>query len=282
MKNNIIIPRILLYLSLCFFILPSCGTRDENGAGNDSGNPDIIKQEVILSPESQDMLNRFPSPFEVATMLRDAHAPYIFRLTNPPENVNRYFTQKTKALNLGIYSTDLAYSSTYNMQDETGKFIYCTGKLAGDLGLAGIYDKNLLAKAGKYRENRDSLVQLVNQFLENTSDFLRRNNRTQAAALVASGAFVEGLYIVASLCQLTASNSRLATAIFAQKESLDKLLKILGEYGTDSTIKPVAHELSRLLPVFTSYGLGTGNQLPASQAAAIVKLTGDVRSAMIK
>lgn len=273
-----------------FFYLPAlvaamlggCGDQAGNPEASGESNPDIIKQEVILSPEAQDMLNRFPSPFEVASMLRDANAPYIFRLTNPPENVNRYFTQKTKALNLGIYSTDLAYSSTYSMQDETGKFLYCTGKLAGDLGLAGIYDKDLLAKAGNYRENRDSLVQLVKQFLANTNDFLRRNNRTQAAALVASGAFVEGLYIVASLCQISASNSPLSTAIFTQKESLDKLLKILWEYGNDSTIKPVADELSSLLPVFTSYGLGTGKQISASQAAAIVKLAGDVRSAMIK
>ncbi|MCX6285331.1 MAG: hypothetical protein NTW31_13985 [Bacteroidetes bacterium] len=273
---------LFLFWILSLAFLPACNNSGENTAGADESSSYIIKQEIILSPETQDILNRFPTPFEVTMMLQEVKAPYIFSLTNPPANVNRYFTAKTKALNLGIYSTDLAYSSTYERADETDKFLFCTGKLAGDLGIAGVYDKSLPAKVEMFKNNRDSLVALVKRFFGETGDFLRRNNRNQVAVLVSAGAFVEGLYIASSLCQVARDNSGIASTLFSQKESLDKLTRILGEYSNDSNIKPVADELAKLKPIFTDYGLGSGKAIPQSKAAGIVAITEQVRASMIK
>jgi len=274
--------RIGLLSVFTSMLLTACHNSGNNESATEESNSDIIKKEVILSPETQDLLNRFPAPFEVTIMLQQAKAPYIFSLTNPPANVSRYFTEKTKALNLGIYSTDLAYSSAYQKSDETEKFLYCTGKLADDLGIAGVYDKTLLEKVDAIKENRDSLVSVIKRFFGETNDFLRRNNRTQVAVLVAVGAYVEGLYIAASLCQLSPDNKQIAGTLFKQKELLDRLLRILGEYGMDSTVKPVADELTTLKPIFTEYGLGSGNPLQAQKAASLVSLTEHVRSGLVK
>jgi hypothetical protein len=269
-----------LFLSIA--LLTACRNPGNSDAASDESNPDVIKREVIFSPEAQNLLNRIPTPYEVTRILQEANAPYIVSLTNPPANVSRYFTEKTKALNLGIYSIDLAYSSTYHRMTETEKFIFCTGKLAEDLGLGGIYDKTLVEKINNCKENRDSLVALITRVFVRTSDFLRRNNRNQVAVLVAAGAFVEGLYIASSLCQLVPDNRQIAAIIFRQRENLDKLLLILGEYGMDSTIKPVADELEAFKPLFTGYGLGSGNSLSPQQAAGIVEITARIRSSMIK
>ena len=271
---------IMLVLSLT--MLPACHNSGNIDTASEETNSDIIKKEVILSPETQDLLNRIPTPFEVTLVLHEAKAPYIFSLTNPPANVNRYFTEKTKALNLGIYSIDLAYSSTYRRISETEKFLYCTGKLAQDLGIGGVYDKTLVEKISNCGDNRDSLISLVKRTFGETSDCLRRNNRNQVAVLVASGAFVEGVYIACSLCQLTKDNSLIAAIIFRQQESLSKLLRILGEYGTDSTIKPVAGNLAALKAIFTGYGLGSGKTLSPQNVAGIIEIVSKVRSSMIK
>jgi hypothetical protein len=271
-----------LILLLFLAILPSCRQSGRNDAAVDQPNPDIIKREVILSPETQDMLNRIPTPFEVALILQEAKAPFVFSLTNPPANINKYFTQKTKALNLGIYSVDLAYSSAYQRTAETEKFIFCTGKLADDLGIGGVYDKTLVEKIINCKNNRDSLVLLIKRIFGETNDFLRRNNRNQVAVLVAAGSFVEGIYIASSLCQLVPDNSRIAAIIYGQRASLDKLLRILGEYGMDSTVKPVADDLGKFKPIFTDYGLGSGKTLPPQKVAGIVEIAGQIRSSMIK
>lgn len=271
----------LLIVLISCIILPACQNTGNKTSATDESNPDIIKKEVILSPETQDLLNRFPTPFEVTNMLQEAGAPYIFSLTNSPENVSNYFTEKTKALNLGVYSTDLAYSSVYQRADEIDKFLFCTGKLAGDLGIGGVYDKDLLKKANSYKDKRDSLISLVRNFTRANSDFLRRNNRTQVAVLVAAGAFAEGLYITSSLCLLSPDNNAIRAGITSQKESLGKLLLILGEYGEDSNLKPVADELSKLKDVFTLLGQGTSKPTP-KDLEQMVDISGKVRASLIK
>ena len=263
-------------------VLSSCRQTGNNRAAAEEPNPDIIKREVILSPETQDLLNRFPTPIEIALVLRETKAPFVFSLTNPPANVSRYFIEKTKALNLGIYSIDLAYSSLYQRTSEMEKFISCTGKLAEDLGIGGVYDKSLVEKINNCRDNRDSLVSLIKRVFGETNDFLRRNNRNQVAVLVASGSFVEGIYIASSLCQLVPDNSQIAAVIFRQKQSLDKLLRILGEYGLDSTVKPVADDLEKFKPIFSDFGLGSGKKLSTREVDGIVEIAGRIRSSMIK
>jgi len=273
--------RNLFLILACVMILSSCGNREGNENSSGDAVQDIIKKEVILSPEAQDMLNRFPTPFEVTTALLTAKAPYLFSLCNPPSNLNKYFTEKTKALNLGVYSTDLAYSSVFQKTDETDKFLFCTGTLAGDLGIGGVYDKDLLKKAEGYKDNRDSLVSLVMTFFKSTTDFLRRNNRTQVAVLVASGAFTEGLYVTSSLCQFAPGNLRIREGILTQKENLDNLIIILGAYGSDSNIKPVADEISKLKKVFDLLGVKNKPMSPAD-LDKVVAITGEVRDHMIK
>ncbi|MEI8005429.1 MAG: hypothetical protein WCI48_04425 [Bacteroidota bacterium] len=262
-------------------ILPSCGNQGGSESSSGDAIQEVIKREVILSPEAQDMLNRFPTPLDVTTTLQAAKAPYIFSLCNPPANLNRYFTEKTKALNLGVYSTDLAYSSVYQRADETDKFLFCTGKLAGDLGIGGVYDKDLLKKAESYKNNRDSLVSLARTFFRSTTDFLRKNNRTQVAVLVASGAFTEGLYITSSLCQFAPGNLRIREGILAQKENLDNLIVVLGAYGSDSNIKPVADEMSKLKKVFDILGVKNKPLSPAD-LDAVVAISGEVRDYMTR
>lgn len=281
MKVSSFTGKVSVLLLSASFLLACQGSRKNKTAEDESGI-EVIKKEVILSPESQDLLYRLPTPLEITQIIQETRAPYLFSLTNPPTNVNRYFTQKTKALNLGIYSIDLAYSSIYQRRTETDQFLFCTGKLSEDLGIGSVYDKTLVESVNSHMDSRDSLIALIKTAFGKTSDFLRRNNRNQVVVLVAAGAFVEGLYIAVSLCQLVPDNSRIATIIFRQKESLDKLLRILGEYDMDSTIKPVADDLAKLGLVFTNYGLESGKTLPPEKVAKIIEITQQVRLSMIK
>ena len=280
---KIIAAKNILYTTAIFTaFLFGCSDQPGNSAATEEPDPNIIKKEVVLSPEAEVLLSRFPTPFELTLMLNDARAPYIFSLSDSPENLGRYFTEKTKSIALGIYTTDLAYAATYNMTSETGKYLYCTGKLAGDLGIAGVYDKRLVGKVNSQKNSKDSLVVLIKKVLGETNDFLGRNNRTQVAVRGASGAFAEGRDIAASLCQAARNNLQIASAIYRQKENLDKLLKILNEYGMDSSLKPVRDELEKLRPAFTDFGLIPGASLPPDKAAAIAKLAREVRDSLVK
>jgi hypothetical protein len=260
----------------------SCNNTSNNDQNANTAAADTIKKEVTLTPESQNLLYSFPTPFEVTAMLEKAKAGFIFDITNPPANVGKYTTEMSKSLNLGVYSADLSYSATYNRTDETNKFLACTNKLADELGIAGVYDQSLLEKVKKFNNNKDSLIGLINKIFSQTSNFLSTNNRTQVAVLIAAGGFAEGLYLAASLGEVAKDNTRIMAVIAGQKDNYTKLSTILEAFQTDENMKPVAGEISKLKPIWVNYEIESGKKIAPQKAAEISDLTESVRLTFVK
>jgi hypothetical protein len=272
-----------LFLTLiAITVMTSCNNTGKQDKQANQAAADTIKKDVTLSPENKNLLYQFPTPFEVTMMLQRAKAGFIFNITNSPANVTKYSTEKAKALNLGVYSADLSYAATYNYVDETNKFLACTGKLANDLGIAGVYDPGLVDKVKKFNNNKDSLVNMVTKIFGKTNDFLSKNNRNQIAVLVATGTFVEALYLASALNQVAADNKAISTVIFRQKDNLDKLVTLLTAYNMDSELKPIGDEVSKLKAIYSNYGLEADKKLPQQKAAEIGDLTQSVRDSFIK
>jgi len=271
----------LVTLLLVFFI-SGCNNSTTNDQNANAAAADTIKKEITLSPESQNLLASFPTPFEVTNMLEKAKAGFIFDITNPPANVGKYTTEMSKSLNLGIYSADLSYSATYNRTDETNKFLAATNKLADELGISGVYDQTLLDKVKKFGNNKDSLVAVITHVFNQTNNFLATNNRTKVAVLIASGAFSEGLYLAASLAELAKDNTKIMAIISGQKENHMKLLTILEAYQADKEMAPVAAEIAKLKPIWGNYGIESGKKIPQNAAVEISDLTESVRLTFVK
>jgi len=267
-------------MALSVFFLTGCG-----GAGDQKANQeaaDSINKELSLSPEAMNLLYKMPTPFEVTMLLEKAKAGYIFDITNPVDHVGKYLTEKSKALNLGIYSADLAYSATYNQVDNTNQFLMCTSKLADELGIAGIYQPNLVDKVKAFDNDKDSLVNFVTGIFLATNDFLSKNNRNQVAVYIATGAFAEGLYLASSLNIVAVNNQEISNIIYNQLNNYNQLVSILELYKDDPAMQSLTQEMATLKPVFTEYGLGTGTKLTPEQANGLNDLVESVRNAFIQ
>lgn len=243
---------------------------------------DTISKIISLTPETKILLYQFPTPFEVTQMLIKAKAGFIFDITNSPANVGKYSTENTKALNLGVYSADLSYAATYNRDEEMTKFLGCTNKLAEDLGISGVYDQSMIEKIKKFSNNKDSLVAMVTRIFATTNEFLSKNDRNQVAVLIATGTFVESLYIAAELNVVAKDNTRISAIIFSQKENLDKLLAILDVYKQDKQLTKIVEDVAKLKPIFTDYGLESGKKLPQEKAVLISDLAESVRLTFVQ
>lgn len=267
-------------LVVSIFLLAGCG-----GAGNQKANEeaaDSISKDLTLSPEAMGLLYKLPTPFEVTMLLEQAKAGYIFDITNPVDNVGKYMTEKSKAITLGVYSADLAYSATYNHIDNTNQFLGCTSKLADQLGMAGIYQPNLVEKVKAFNNNKDSLVNMVSGIFLATNDFLSKNNRNQVAVYIATGAFVEGLYLASSLNIVAEDNQEITAIIFRQNNNYDQLMSILDLYQGDESMKSLYGEMLKLKSAFTNFGLAPDVKLTAEQANGLNDVIAGVRNALIQ
>jgi len=191
-----------------------------------------------------------PTSYEAIQMLNDLGAAYIIGLSNSYKNVDKYFTENSKALNLGVYGADLSYASTYQMKQETMYFLEASKKLTDDLGISGIINEQLLNDVESNIDNREKLIEIITNTFFDTYDFLNRNGRGNLALLILAGTWTEALYISTHISANVYNNYKIVKIIHQQKASIDKLYEMLELSKEDAYIKEVMQDL---LPLKTIY-----------------------------
>jgi hypothetical protein len=133
-----------------------------------------------------------PSPLETAMLIKTAGAKYDEDLLNKTDNVSRYTTNKSMALNLGIYTTDLSFASLFDQTQTSIKYMQTAKKLADGLGILDAIDNNTIARLEENVNNRDVIMDIISETFMSSSSFLKDNDRAALASVVLVGGWVEG------------------------------------------------------------------------------------------
>jgi len=143
-----------------------------------------------------------PSPIQTAILIRDSKSPYDKSVLNNPQNASKYQTNSLKAINLGVFGTEMAYASLFDDGQSALQYYKAVDMLANDLGIKGAIDQDLVYRLGANAGNSDSLLILSGRFYEEADNYLKVNERFDIAALVLTGGWIESTYLTA----LTANN----------------------------------------------------------------------------
>ncbi|MFA6404038.1 MAG: hypothetical protein WCX31_20790 [Salinivirgaceae bacterium] len=261
-----------------FFLLVSCTNNPKQGTTTTKEGSEITVVNQDMKPEIAKILNQFPTPFEVSTLVEKAKAGFIFDLTNPVENLDKYITEQAKALYLGVYGADLSYAAVYNRSEEINILMECTGKLTDDLGMAGIYNEDLVETVKKNYDNKESLVDIFTKVFDDTKSFLSKNNKDKVSVFIVTGSFVETMYLVTSLNMTAKNNQELTKIIYNQEENLDKLLNILGSYSSDEAIKKLAEPLTNFKAFYANNPTKPNENLTPEKAVELKNLVEAARA----
>ncbi|MCT4616460.1 MAG: hypothetical protein N4A49_16515 [Marinifilaceae bacterium] len=252
------------------FNLSSCKQINKKNISNNEAAKPLMKNAVKKQVEN--FVYPLPTSFELTSMLNRIGADYILGLSNNPENVDKYYTSKSKALALGIYSADLSYASTYRRKNETMGYIDASKKIVQSLQIEGAFDAELVKAIEKNIDNKEKLTEILTDAFSNTYTYLSKNSNENLALLVVTGSFIEGLYIATHISDNTFENQEIVKIIFDQKASLDKLISILKDEKQDKVINEILTDLKKLEASYNSIKNGsmTKDQL--------IKITSEIKS----
>jgi len=252
---------LLLFLMLGL-ILTGCnrGTKTE---GEGSGD---FEASGTLDAETQEQLNTakrifysLPSPLETAMLIKNAGARYNEELMNPVSNTSRYITSKSKALNLGIYSTDLSYASLFDQSQATLDYIVAAKEMADGLNILDAIDEETVNQLEEQINNRDAIIDIISETLMNSSSFLKENDLEGTASVVLVGGWVEGLYIATSLVnENELEDNKLVERIVDQKLSLDIMVNLLESSPEDQDAQAVLEDVKALKTIFDKITINQG------------------------
>ena len=277
---KLLLPSVLL-LSACNSDAPttkeavlnssdSLASSDINSIGTTSG-----KYEMVISD--------IPFPFEILDNLYAKKVPFNQKAMNEVASVTKYNLYNSKAMNLGIYGADLAYSVTYEEFQQMGAYIKATKRLAEELNIPLAFDQASMEKYSKYKDNKDSLTRMVYDSYTQVDKSLKGDDRVGMAALVVAGSWLEGLYLSTKTfldTPKTPENTSLYKIISEQKQSLLIVVKLLDEYKKDVFVSEIMTELKGIASEYNS--ISTDITMNEKQLIAIHAKVETLRSKIIE
>jgi len=238
---------ILCVISLLAYGCGTSGSKEESSSSSESAESSSIKEAV-----EREFKYPIPTAYQVTQLLQTAEAGFVLGITNSPENVDRYETQKDKALNLGIYGADLSYSSTYNRQEETMGFLNASKKLVDDLQMSGIFTQEMVTRVENNISNKDSLILIVTESFYDTYEYLNQNGQNKLSILVVTGSWIEGLYITTQLAISSNYDKRIMDIVAKQKTAVNQLFDLLQKHSGDEDISEVLPFINYLKETYST------------------------------
>lgn len=240
MKKFILKP--VLFSLLCTTVLVSCG--------EEPTKPEEVDEEVF-NPDSNlhaifdDKIFSIPSPVQTGYLIKQLNLSFDKSLLNDEANVNEYVTEHKQALNLGIYGTDLGYSSLYNQKNTSMSYLNAVEKLTAQLGLDAAFDTNFINQFEKSNGDEDKMIQLMSQAFKKADNFLKNANRKSTSAKILSGGWIESMYFA---CELNGkkSSDEIKRRIGEQHQSLVSIIELLQEYNDDNLNDELIEQLEDL------------------------------------
>jgi len=225
----------------------SKSSREEFGLDSTEISADLMND---ISNAKQ-IFYSLPSPLETAMLIKTAGAEYNEDLLNPVENVDNYTTNRSRALNLGIYTTDLSFASLFDQTQTSIKYMNAAKSMADGLGILDAIDNATIEKLEENINNRDMIMDIISETFMNSSSFLTENDRPALASIVLVGGWVEGLYIATNLVgNQPIENNKLVERIVDQKLSFDIVLKLLDDNKDNEDVAGLLTQINDVKTTF--------------------------------
>lgn len=262
MNHNLILSSRFYLLLFVFlgFVLTGCnrGTKSEDsGEFEASGAIDAETQEQLNTAKR--IFYSLPSPLETAMLIKNAGAEYNEGLMNPTDNTSKYITSKSKALNLGIYSTDLSYASLFDQNQATLDYIAAAKEMADGLNILDAIDEATIERLEENINNREVIIDIISETLMNSSSFLKENGLEATASVILVGGWVEGLFIATNLVNANQlEGNKLVERIVDQKLSLDIMINLLEQSPEDEDAMSVLENVKELKAIFDKITIEQG------------------------
>ncbi|MCB2195818.1 MAG: hypothetical protein KQH79_08150 [Bacteroidetes bacterium] len=212
-----------------------------------------IDEQLIQDVKTvKEIFYSLPSPLETAMILKQAGAKYNEELLNPTDNVSKYVTNKSMALNLGIYTTDLSYASLFDQTQATINYMNAAKKMAEGLGILNAIDEDIVERLEANINNRDVIMDIISETIMNSSSFFEENDRQAMSTIVLVGGWVEGLYIATNLVgpEVDFNSNELINRIIDQKLTLTTIFSLLEENNDSQDVQDIMADVNELKAIF--------------------------------
>jgi len=244
----------IITTGLIVTILTGCGS------GNAVKERDIIAEIVDTTQTNEptfskeligNVLQQIPSPIEISVLLKESGKKYNPAYLNSADNRSKYNTNFKKALNLGVYGTDLGYTNIYEQNNDGVKYMASIKELADGLNIGQFFDIETIGRLAANSKNLDSLLLITTQNFNNINHYLQTQSRENLSVLLLTGGWLEALHVVCEVSKANPTNLQLRETIGEQKIILENIMLLLSFYkSSDQNMASLLDDMEKLKGAF--------------------------------
>lgn len=247
----------IVFFSLALFLCCSCSSEES------VSNEDLLKEASVKKVPPQKkmsdevvgaLINAIPSPLEISSLIKKTNKVYEPEYLNDASNHSMYTSSYNKALNLGIYGTDLGYISLYNHTADAISYISAIKNLSEQLGIGQFYDFEQIKHLALHASNVDSLLFITTKNFEDINNYLHEKGRSEQSVLILTGGWIEALHLSCKIAQKT-ENRALLERIAEQKMTFEQIYLMLENFSYDPKINELVQQLKPLKVIFDAISI---------------------------
>jgi hypothetical protein len=207
--------------------------KNENSDNND------IPEKIDTSDVYQTIVKVYyslPSPLEIASLLKKYNAdfsPDILHSAN--EHIN-YTTIKAQAINLGIYSADLAFLSFMGQDQYAKQYFSAIIDMANKMDIIEGLNDTLINDVENNLDKPEKIKEIIAEAFFKSDAFLKENNRLETSTYILNGSWLESFYILCNIAENQPDTSDIFVMIIDQRLIIDNLIKIDNEELDNDTL----------------------------------------------
>jgi len=198
-----------------------------------------------------DVLQRIPAPLEISVLLKESGKKYNASYLNSPDNISKYNSNYKKALNLGVYGTDLGYTNIYEQNNDGVKYMGSIKSLADGLNIGQFFDIETIGRLATNSKNLDSLLLITTQNFNSINHYLQTQDRSNLSVLFLTGGWLEALHILCEVAAANPTNKEMQETIGEQKIILENIMLLLSFYkDSDPNMAALLTDVEELKKAF--------------------------------
>lgn len=248
MKNN------LLKLAVAFLLASCAGeSPDQEKTPADSLSTPVVDSSNTASAEDGDEVV-LPSSMRIASIFKRSGLKFIEGSLNSLDNAKNYKTSYIKALNLGVYSADMAYCLLNKQYALSKNYLKGSKDIGGELGLNSAFESNNLARRFETNMNLgkdDSLLSIISDLQLETDVVLEKSNQQHISTIIFTGAWIETLFSASQVYK--GGDQNIIPAIIEQVSLVDNILAVLEKQkANDASIPSLIETLNGIKADFNA------------------------------
>lgn len=237
---------IIVFSSISIILFSCNGDKDVTSAAEG-----LIDSSLAEVAENKDRIYTLPAPLQVATSLKLITDKFTQQKNDDNEELKIVFPdERFRAMALGVYITDLGYSTIYSQHGIASQHIKSIQTIMQDLGINSGIQPHMVRRFKQNQQNTDSLCKIILEAYRDAHSYFQANKREDVAMHIITGGYIEGLYLTLATPEKNNTPMYL-NLIGQQKLYLQSILQILTIYNNPKVAELVS-KLNELNAVFDS------------------------------